>query len=845
MSIIPLPPIVYGPIYPITPVLHVSGVFKDWTIIVTSWSSAGARNLAQFPYIKPDTPLGDQWIPLSDLPHEDEYIIVEQYHVDSEHTTSSGPSPEKAVQVLHLPQPELPAPIVGAPLHTCSCCIGVEGLIPGAWINVEIDGGPLLLHKQILHGTSDIFVLDENISLPEGAFLNVWQNVPGTDKVQVLESPKVSSGPIQNLKLIQPLRPVFYCGNPSVCTNEVCLRNMLPGVEVRVDAPNGWFTADITDQETWDFQGYFDNPITGGPPNALVSTQFLARCHLSSLPSQSAPLSQPNHFDTPELEMPICDDQEKIWLHKLVPGAQLRVTRLVGAKSGHPTNTGDPSQTRELKIPNTDWLFNIPRDWALTDPNGEVSFQFSQYGIDGCGIKSGTSDPQYVIASTLAAGVQAPTPHLLPDPAYYCSDTLLVDQVTIGTELQIIQTDGQTLTDWIPVKATSVSIALPKRLTKLPKGVGLQAIQRGCKADRSSNIIKVDAFPMDHLPDPVLPPSNPPHPLDKFVYAEELIPGARAYVMVDGSRYDSSGTLWSREQIIISEKQNIILQSPLVWKSHVFVVQYLCGGKDSSSISLPGVLVDKARLSINPTPSPPFVKGSPIRFQIHCHDTITSVKDLGPKWGPITVEGIPPSTCFCGSCFVTLNIAATDARSSILLTLAETDVNYETKYPVALSNPPPPTFDLKLTAGQAVFSTIIPLVSTNQNTDVTCTGIKWTITPQWAPTASITANGIIDTNTNLVTYSHAFNRPPAGTASANARVSITGTITYDIEGRAFTAQLSGLREVNPTGASCVGWRISFHFAASGVLDVYQFVWDGKSPGPTMDPPVLDPEGFSC
>jgi hypothetical protein len=129
-----------------------------------------------------------------------------------------------------LPKGDLPALIVEAPPNTCSNAIELEGIIPGAWINIEVDGGPLLLRQQARHGTSDVFVLPGINPLPASKSLNVWQEFGDPKDNTVLQAgPKVSTGPIQNLGLKNPLKSVTYCSTPMTCSNKICMDNFVTG----------------------------------------------------------------------------------------------------------------------------------------------------------------------------------------------------------------------------------------------------------------------------------------------------------------------------------------------------------------------------------------------------------------------------------------------------------------------------------------------------------------------------------------------------------------------------------------------------------------------------------------
>jgi hypothetical protein len=88
--------------------------------------------MADVVYSHPGTPSSDQWIPLNTFPQEGEYIIVEQHSAGAGLAVTSGPSPDKVVQVKVIPKGDLPALIFEAPPNTCSNAIGLEGIIPGA-----------------------------------------------------------------------------------------------------------------------------------------------------------------------------------------------------------------------------------------------------------------------------------------------------------------------------------------------------------------------------------------------------------------------------------------------------------------------------------------------------------------------------------------------------------------------------------------------------------------------------------------------------------------------------------------------------------------------------------------
>lgn len=86
--------------------------------------------------------------------------------------------------------------------------------------------------------------------------LNVWQSVIGNDTKTNFDSHKTKSGPIADLGLTQPLKPVSHHGQESrTCYNEVSISNMIAGSILYVVAPDNdqSFRAKVFDNERYDF----------------------------------------------------------------------------------------------------------------------------------------------------------------------------------------------------------------------------------------------------------------------------------------------------------------------------------------------------------------------------------------------------------------------------------------------------------------------------------------------------------------------------------------------------------------------------------------------------------------
>lgn len=137
--------------------------------------------MADFAYLAFKILSTNQWITLITLPEGDDQFHVEQYMVETSKTSDSGRSLDQAaIHVDPLPvdaSGQLPPHVVVAPVYACSSVIGIPGLVPGAYVSVEIVDGPSLVPEQARHGVTDTFDLGRSDPLLEVAMLNGWQSI--------------------------------------------------------------------------------------------------------------------------------------------------------------------------------------------------------------------------------------------------------------------------------------------------------------------------------------------------------------------------------------------------------------------------------------------------------------------------------------------------------------------------------------------------------------------------------------------------------------------------------------------------------------------------------------------
>jgi hypothetical protein len=680
-------PILHGPIYPITPVLHLSGVRPGYRLLATG-SVSGL--LIDYSYRESDErPLVDQWIPFNTIPKENEYIVVEQmvsFPAGGPYT--SGPTPpDQRVQVQSLPQ-QLPPLQLSVPLHTCSDYIQLSDIIPGAWVFAKIENGPMLVTAQAMKGTEDKFYLDMNGPLPGGNYIEVWQSaskkdVPDRDSIH-------KSFPIQDSRYSNPLKALGYPDEVRLCYNEISLISMLEGAWIDVFAPsnNQWFPAINGNVDKYKFEGWFPRAIGPGEPFHAESTQSFKRCGLSSPPSKSFRIVQPGLLRTPKVDTPLCHQRSSVVITNLMPGGSLRIRRLVNGVAGRDSERFvDP-------IPTSSYEFIFPDTWGLVDAAGPVTFILQQFGRDGCTVESDPSSPITVIIGR-PPGTNPDPPILNPKPhMYLCSNLLWVDKSAIGSSIQIRNSNGQTMLPRpVPVTESPTVIRLPNRLHSVK--YSLWAEQTGCHMNFKSNTIEVVPYPEPTLPEPKIPESNTPMALDTQVFAKGLVPGARAYVVVDGDRRNIDGRHWSHEVDILYSDQFIPLNIPLEADRKVGVVQFLCGDTD---VSPPpeGILIRKYKISLSTTlEDARFVRGSSHSFNVDCIDSARSSVNDG-RWGPLSVEGVD-RTCRCGFCPINnLAIAPNDPRTFLKVQLAASNINDASEIRVPIVDPPPAHFQFRV-----------------------------------------------------------------------------------------------------------------------------------------------------
>jgi hypothetical protein len=119
----PLPPIVHGPITPITPRVRVSGVLQEAIVTLRVGASDVGQDKAQVP--------GDLWVTIASSLTVGQLVFAVQSLDGKSSAVSNRP-----VDVVNPPDP-LPSPVFGSALSQCMAWLMLDNLVPGATVIVR------------------------------------------------------------------------------------------------------------------------------------------------------------------------------------------------------------------------------------------------------------------------------------------------------------------------------------------------------------------------------------------------------------------------------------------------------------------------------------------------------------------------------------------------------------------------------------------------------------------------------------------------------------------------------------------------------------------------------------
>jgi hypothetical protein len=188
MSIQPVAPAILGPIYSVSPSIHLQGVFPNAVVTITGSQSG---SLASLTYTSADP---DTWLPITKEPVVGEFIVVTQSTNGVDSGKSAGANDEAIVQAVPNP---LPIPEITQHLHTCSDWIVLDNLIPGGTIIVELEG--LTILQAPIKTPLQEFRINSKVLVAVGDTFEVYQTMGVSGGL--LSSDVVKSLPVENLNI--------------------------------------------------------------------------------------------------------------------------------------------------------------------------------------------------------------------------------------------------------------------------------------------------------------------------------------------------------------------------------------------------------------------------------------------------------------------------------------------------------------------------------------------------------------------------------------------------------------------------------------------------------------------
>ena len=595
----PLPLVVYGPVTPLSPAVHVTSAQPGAAVTVLSNGSVVGNATAGN--------TGELWVPLTSQPTVGQNITALQKTPDG----TSDPSPV-GIPVIDVPDP-LPVPVILSDLNTCMVDILVTALVPGARVFTTIGGAPfgMIVPSQ----PTQYLGIDASMSIGFMALAGVHQEATIGSVLRVGKT--VQSLPIPAFSSPTDLLPPPVLGPLIECDTSRSFLQVTPGAGLSLlnEGQSEFWT-----NKTIAYKGYGAPPLIKG---TAVATQGMPRCRLSGA-AATLPVGPAGPPLAPTVSQEICPQVLRLQISNLQPGATLYVSRRVTSSSLGITE----SIIGTLRVTYPTQPVDLSPSVALTDPNGQVSIILYQLNCVGA-----TWSPETEVKVTAVSGPFGP-PSIV-EPLFDCGRSVPVTGAHGGALVQAIDAKtGIALSDPYPVAQSDFAIPL---WFPLISGQNVLVRQHGCDADGDSQTAIVNPLP---LPLPIPKIVEPVRPHAPWVKVVGVVPGARLHLLVNNQVRPGAVDVLATEGIIP------VNGAPLAENDRVFVVQTLCD--QLSMIDGQGVTVTRGHLKVSV--SPPSVNrgttasvtvtavdadtGTPVSAQVRLNGTFVGMTGVAFSYSP-------------------------------------------------------------------------------------------------------------------------------------------------------------------------------------------------------------------
>jgi hypothetical protein len=435
--------------------------------------------------------------------------------VSARQTLGGDTSDQSAALPVHAAPPAIgPGQYFQNPLYACAECVWLEGLEPGAKVEIESQAGAPLGAGQTPSANTGtdrgtIARIHLNRGVGAGETLVVRQTACGV--VGESESP-----PAQRPE-IESLAPPIVTSPLKACQSKVLVSGVLEGAQVtlRRRLPDG---TELTPGTCFDMSAL--NFVVSPPlvkDEEVTARQELRACELAS-PDSAPPVVvlPPEPVDVPQVVAPLCQDDRWVRVTGLIDGQQVRL------------DLGDGGELRLYQAYAATCTFDVPPLGAGREVTAAQEL---------CDIWSAPSPP----VTVEAAPASLPTP-VIPGPLYECATVVRVLDLHPGVIVGVFseQQPGGPINAPQPYYASSPGISVVPPLIgvdisvpALRLGDRIWAVQLGCGLV-SAESTHVDVGP---LPGEVERPPLPVAPLDQCMRAvavRDVLPGALVDVRVNG-----------------------------------------------------------------------------------------------------------------------------------------------------------------------------------------------------------------------------------------------------------------------------------------------------------------------
>jgi hypothetical protein len=388
----PLPPILHGPITPMSPEVRVTGAVGGALVTLL----VGTTDVGHATITAP----GEVWVLVTGTLAVGQKVSVMQAVGSDKSVVSDHP-----VQVVDLPKP-FPSPVFGSPLTDCMKWVWFDGLVPG--VTLEVKQGANTVAKVQTRRAAQLVLLDPAVHLTGTPLVATQSAIVGA---ATISSPSVTSTPL--IHISKGKLPAPGVGQPAYeCQNFIDFSNVVPTTVLEVDNEG--------QKSEWTGSGTFLR-VTPTPPlkqGKLVVKQSFPRCKIEGEigtfkvdPAQTPP--------RPTILTILCPKVDRVTVTDLWPGGVLTLFQV--AASG--TNT-IRTAIGQAGVSAPQEQFDLPPGLPTVDPHG-VPYQLvaSQTRCAG-------ASPDSPAVGYAPAGGRFGAPNII-EPLYDCARKVKVKGGTL------------------------------------------------------------------------------------------------------------------------------------------------------------------------------------------------------------------------------------------------------------------------------------------------------------------------------------------------------------------------------------------------------------------------------